>query len=83
MTFEEAVSRQKTVHARLQAGSRMTENEWRTHSLREGFEYRPVPEHGIGWYSVSIKSGRVCECRMKWDKDGEVLLCPNCFLEGT
>lgn len=82
MTFDEAVSQQRTIHARLNAGARMSETEWRAHSLKEGFEYRPVPEHGVGWFSVFV-NGNVCKCKMKWDPTGEVLLCENCFIDGT
>lgn len=82
-TFDEAVSRQRIVHARLDAGSRMTETEARAYSLKEGFEYRPVPTHGIGWYSVFVANGNVCKCRMKWSDGGDVLLCENCFIDGT
>lgn len=83
MTFDEAVSQQRTIHARLAAGSRMPEAEWRAHSLREGFEYRPSPTHGIGWFSVFVANGNVCRCEMKWSDEGDVLLCQKCFIDGT
>jgi hypothetical protein len=82
-TFDEAVSRQLTLHARMKSGTRMTETEARSYSMKEGYEYRQVPEHGIGWYSVFAANGNVCKCRMKWDDKGEVLLCENCFIDGT
>lgn len=86
MTFDEAVSQQRTIHARLGSGSRMSETEWRAHSLREGFEYRPVPTHGIGWFSARMVDGKVwsvCKCEMKWSDKGDVLLCEKCFIDGT
>lgn len=83
MTFDEAVSQQRTIHARLGSGSRMSETEWRAHSLKEGFEYRPAPEYGIGWFSIFTANGFMCKCKMKWSDKGDVLLCENCFIDGT
>ena len=56
---------------------------WRTHSLNDEYEYKGVPEHGTGMYSVHKETGEVCECKMQWFLDGTILMCPVCFLEGT
>jgi hypothetical protein len=32
---------------------------------------------------VNINTGEVCDCKMEWDADGEILSCPVCGLDGT
>jgi hypothetical protein len=85
-TFEEAVKNQKKVHARLDEGNLPKEllNEgWRKASLKEGYEVRAVLEHGTGRYPVNIATGEVCQWKGKWSDDGAVLLCQDCFEDGT
>lgn len=55
----------------------------RTNSLSEDYEMRPIPCVGIGLFPVNKKTGGVCDCKMKWNKDGSVLSCPVCGLDGT
>lgn len=33
--------------------------------------------------SVNVFAGEVCDCKMVWDEEGEVLSCPVCGLDGT
>lgn len=60
-----------------------SEFEYRTRNLKEGYTFKQVPEHGTGFYPVHQDSGKVCECKMEWDEEGEVLSCPVCGLDGT
>lgn len=83
MTFEKAVERQREIHARIDAGEHIPEREWRSHSMREGYEYRRAPDYGMGMFPVDIETGAVCEWRGKWSDDGAVLLCQDCFEDGT
>jgi hypothetical protein len=57
--------------------------ERRFYALREGFEPREVFEHGIGLFVVEIATGRVCEFTGRWACDGDLLVCENCFEDGT
>lgn len=82
-TFEEAAERQRLIHARIDAGENISEREFRSHSLREGFTYGPVLEYGTGWYATNIETGEVCEWNGRWTDDGDVLLCQDCFEDGT
>lgn len=56
---------------------------WRILNLHPDYEYKHVPEHGLGRFPVHRKTGEVCCCRMKWNEDGSVLACPVCGLDGT
>lgn len=83
VTFEDAVERQRAVHARIDAGEQISERTWRSHSLREGYEVRQVPDYGMGYFEVNVETGEVCEWNGKWSDDGAVLLCQDCFSDGT
>lgn len=52
-------------------------------SLNDEYTMRYVPHHGIGLFPVNINTGEVCDCKMEWDADGEILSCPVCGLDGT
>jgi hypothetical protein len=83
MTFEEAVEHQREIYARIDAGESIPERVWRGYSMRDGYEFRFVPEYGTGFYSVNIATGDVCEWNGRWSDDGSVLLCQDCFEDGT
>lgn len=52
-------------------------------SMHPDYEMRQNLDHGMGMFPVNIHTGEVCDCKMVWYEDGKVLLCPNCWLEGT
>lgn len=79
-TLEEAFANQI---AHQQAADRREVKYDRSHSLRDGFVRRYVPEYGTGIYPVNIETGEVCEWQGQWDPTGTVLLCVNCFEDGT
>lgn len=81
-TIEEAVARQLEMHRRIDAGEKVSEKDWRGHSLREGYVRKLVPEYGMGPFSVR-PDGTVCEWKGEWFADGKVLLCTECFADGT
>tara|TARA_R100000951_G_scaffold115091_1_gene122047 strand:+ start:1170 stop:1358 length:189 start_codon:yes stop_codon:yes gene_type:complete len=56
---------------------------YRSRNLKAGYELKAVPNHGTGVYPVNMETNAVCECKMEWDKDGLVLSCPECGLDGT
>lgn len=82
-TFEEAVIRQRAMHARLDTGEKIPECVWRRNSLRGGYEQRRVPDYGMGLFEVDTITGAVCEWNGRWSAEGDVLLCIDCFLDGT
>lgn len=85
-TFEEAVERQRALHILADANAlppELRHDKWRAYSLKEGYQYRSVPEYGMGLYSVHLESGQVCEWKGKWSDEQDVLLCADCFLDGT
>jgi hypothetical protein len=84
-TFEEAAKRQRAIHDEVDAHApqELRHDKWRAASLKEGYEDRAVPEYGTGYYSVNKETGEVCEWNGKWSDDGMVLLCQDCFLDGT
>ena len=51
--------------------------------LSKDYTMRYVLHHGIGLFPVNINTGEVCDCKMEWDADGEILSCPVCGLDGT
>lgn len=55
----------------------------RFYALREGFEARDVLERGMGLFVVEVASGNVCEFNGRWTPDGDLLVCENCFEDGT
>lgn len=81
--FEEAVIRQRAMHARIDAGENISERAFRSHSLREGYEVRQVPDYGMGLFEVDTVTGAVCEWNGRWSDEGDVLLCQDCFSDGT
>lgn len=84
-TFEDAVERQREVHRQIDEGTwkEGRGESWRWHSLKAGYQVRRVPEYGTGYYPVNIETGEVCEWKGKWSDDGAVLLCTECFMDGT
>lgn len=80
-TLEEAIENQLRVHAALDAGEHIPG--WRTASLKENFEFKSAFHHGTGKYPVCKCCGAVCDCHMEWFGADGILLCPNCFLDGT
>jgi hypothetical protein len=61
----------------------MNELKHRTSNLKPEYEVRAMPEHGTGLYPVHIETGKVCNCKMKWNVAGTVLYCPKCGFDGT
>jgi len=59
------------------------ELEMRTRNLHSDYEMKERLDHGLGLWPVHKKSGRICDCEMKWDKEGTTLSCPVCGLDGT
>jgi hypothetical protein len=85
-TFAEAVENQKRVHAQIDAGNLPPElrgDKWRGASLKDGYELRRVLTEGLGIYPVNVATGEVCPWNGKWSDDGAVLLCQDCFMDGT
>lgn len=80
-TAEEAAQRQKNLWRAQEAGEHLPKI--RSASMKEGYELRSVPHHGMGLFPVNVETGEVCECKMQWYLDSQVLLCPVCFLDGT
>lgn len=80
-TIEEAATHQAQLWLRVEAGESIPNI--RSASLKEGYEIRQVPEHGIGLFSVNLVTGKVCEGKSVWMLDGQVLLCSECFEDGT
>lgn len=82
--LKEALDHQVEVYAQMLARTvQYNERAWRSASLHPDFEFKPHLETGTGWYSVNKVTGEVCECKMEWFREGTILMCPICFLEGT
>lgn len=60
-----------------------SEYQWRCHSLKPGYKFGPVIQHGTGWYVYREDTGEVCEHTLRWFLQGQVLLCTTCHFEGT
>jgi hypothetical protein len=80
-TLEEAAVHQAGLWARQEAGESIPNIRYA--SLKKGYELRQVPEHGLGSYPINTATGKVCEGQMVWALDGQVLLCDECFEDGT
>ena len=48
-------------------------------------DFKIVQDHwsGIGPQVVHVATDEPCECKMKWNESGTVLLCPICLTNGT
>lgn len=57
--------------------------EYRTRNLSKDYEMKQNFEHGIGLFSVNKITGKVCDCKMKWNKEGTILSCSICGFDGT
>lgn len=56
---------------------------WRYINLHPDYEFKECYEHGVGRYPVHKETGKVCDCKMEWNKEGTILSCPICGLDGT
>ena len=56
---------------------------WRLENLHPDYEIKEAPTFGIGLFPVNKQTGEVCDCKMEWNKDGTILSCPICGLDGT
>lgn len=79
-TLSEAFARQEVLWELVERGISVLSI--RTASLKSGYSYKPVPEHGMGLFSVR-PDGTVCEFKPQWNDGGTVLLCQECFADGT
>lgn len=77
-TLEEAIEQQKQF-----IDAAHVPNNWREYSLNDNYEFKPAHDHGTGYYPVHKETGEVCECKMQWVANEQILICPVCFLEGT
>lgn len=73
-TFDEAV-------ALLRSAPKGVDRHY--YGLKKGFEARELPEYGLGLFVVEIATGMVCEFKGRWAPDGDLVLCENCFEDGT
>lgn len=73
-TFDEAVA----ILRSLPPGT-----ERRFYALKDGFEAREVPKHGLGLFPVEVATGKVCAFRGQWTPAGDLLVCERCFEDGT
>lgn len=72
-TFEEAVTLLRSLGPKAS----------RTAALREGYEMRAAWDYGNGFFPVNTATGEVCEWKGRWTHEGDLLLCENCFEDGT
>lgn len=54
---------------------------FREASMRPGYIMASALELGLGLFPTL--NGVPHECEMRWYEDGKVLLCPECWLDGT
>lgn len=52
-------------------------------SLRAGYVFGPAPDHGMGWFVTNVATDEVCEFKGRWMLNDAVLLCQECFEDGT
>lgn len=81
--FEEAQVKQLTIHKLMDDGSLPYTFNWRYFSMLPEFEVKEKLSHGTGLYPVNKGTGEVCDCVFEWDKEGKVLLCTKCLVDGT
>ena len=81
-TLEEAFKTQEELWKRIEKNNEDLPN-IRFASLNDDYELKVDTDYGSGYFPVHKETGECCECKMQWNKDGTVLLCTNCFYDGT
>lgn len=81
-SIQDAARIQLSIQRDIEAG-KPAPRTWRFASLKPGFHFGPKITHGLGIFPISDLTGEVCEFKGKWLLDGKVLLCENCWEDGT
>lgn len=82
-SLKQAFERQEKIWQEYEQKKIISENAVRSHSLREGYEFRQEPSIGYGMFSINTKTGEYCRFKGVWNENGTVLLCVNCFEDGS